>query len=178
MIPEFSYIVDLRAAAKSDKNLMAEAGAEQRASIAVRIGALEISEFKASFTAEKVKSGTYRVRGKIKASLTQACVRTLAPVPDTIDEPFSVIFMVEDLFNQLDPEDEEGDIEDVEILGDGLVDLGEIAVQYLSLALNPYPTSEGEIETRGLGENIAIISEEAAHAQSSPFAVLKKNPKK
>ena len=73
---------------------------------------------------------------------------------------------------------QEGDIEDIELLGDGMVDLGEIAVQYLALALNPYPTSGSDIETKGLGENVAILSEEAAREQSSPFAVLKKNPKK
>ena len=178
MNSEFSYIVDLPASAKVDRTMKADASAEQRAAISARIEVLEISEFKASFTAEKIKSGVYQVKGKIKASLTQACVRTLTPVPDIIDESFSVMVMAEDLFNQLDPEDEDGDIEDIELLGDGMVDLGEIAVQYLSLALNPYPTSAGDVEIKGLGENVSILSEEAASTQSSPFAVLKKNPKK
>ena len=175
MTPETSFLVDLTAAAKSNKTLRYSARAGPRRAVAKRLDALEITEFKTTFVVKKKGSGVYLVEGHIIAHLTQACVRTLNPVPAAIDEKFEVTFMREDKFEKTGQD--EGEIDDIEILGNEPVDLGEIAIQYLSLAMDPFPTGEGEIEAGKPGEGVSIIPEEAFEEKSSPFAQLKKTLK-
>ncbi|MEE8259279.1 MAG: DUF177 domain-containing protein [Sphingomonadales bacterium] len=176
MTPESSFPVDLSNAANSNKTLRYSASAGHRRVVAKRLDALEITEFKTTFVVHKKASGVYLVEGHIIARLSQACVRTLNPVPAVIDEKFEVTFMREDIIEKTGQD--EGEIEDIEILGNEPVDLGEIAIQYLSLALDPFPTGKGEIEAGKPGEGVSIISEEAFREKSSPFAQLKKTPKK
>ena len=175
MTPETSFLVDLASAAKSNKTLRYSASAGHRQAVAKRLGALDITEFKTTFVVQKKGAGVYLVQGHIIAHLTQPCVRTLNPVPAVIDEKFEVTFMREDIFEKTGHD--EGEIDDIEILGKEPVDLGEIAIQYLSLAMDPFPTSEGEIEVGKPGEGVAIISEEAFREKPSPFAQLKKTLK-
>jgi len=178
MTLETSFLVDLASAAKSNKTLRFSANANLCEAVAKRIDALEVLEFITTFMVHKKGSGVYLVEGHIIARLTQACVRTLNPVFATIDEKYEVTFMREDIFTERMAREEEGEIEDIEILGNEPVDLGEIAIQYLSLSMDPFPTSDGEIDVGNLGDKVSIISEEAFREKSSPFAQLKKTRKK
>ena len=175
MTPETSFLVDLPVAAKSNKTLSYSTSTGHRRAVAKRLDALEITEFKTTFVVHKKRSGVYLVQGHINANLSQPCVRTLNPVPAIIDEKFEVTFMREEIFEKTGQD--EGEIDDIEIMGIEPVDLGEIAIQYLSLAMDPFPTSEGEIEAGKPGEGVAIISEEAFREKPSPFAQLKKTLK-
>jgi len=178
MTLETSFLVDLTRAAKSNKTLRFSANANLCQAVAKRIDALEVMEFITTFVVHKKGSGVYLVEGHIIAHLTQACVRTLNPVPAAIDEKFEVTFMRENIFTERMAKEDEGEIEDIEILGNEPVDLGEIAIQYLSLSMDPFPTSDGEIEAGKLGDKVSITSEEAFREKSSPFAQLKKTGKK
>lgn len=177
MTPETGFLVDLASAAKSNKILRFSASANLCQAAAKRIDALEVMDFITTFVVHKKGSGVYLVEGHIIAHLTQACVRTLNPVLAAIDEKFEVTFMRENIFTERMAREEEGEIEDIEIMGNEPVDLGEIAIQYLSLAMDPFPTGEGEIEAGKPGDKVSIISEEAFREKSSPFAQLKKTLK-
>ena len=101
--------------------------------------------------------------------MVQACAATDLPVPAAIVEPFDLRFL-----RDVDApvgEDEEIEIgsEDLDLLpleGDR-VDLGEAAVQTLSLALDPFPRHPDA--DRILAEK-GVLSEDTA----GPFAALAK----
>jgi len=172
MTPEISLLVDLRAVAKGQKAPRFSATPKQCQAVARRVDVLEVGDFKASFAVYKKPGGVYLVEGHIIANLVQACVRTLKPVPGLIDEKFQVSFMREPAFAERDLEEDQGEIEDIEIFGDEPVNLGELAIQYLSLAINPFPA--GEIAPGDPGGRVAFHSEESFREKSSPFAALKK----
>ena len=79
------------------------------------------------------------VEGTLGASITQECVVTLEPVKTRIDHDVSIRFLPEAMIEFDTPEDVLED--DIEPLGD-IIDLGQIAVEALSLAMPDYPRSE------------------------------------
>ena len=99
----------------------------------------------------------------------RACAATDLPVPATMTEPFDLRFL-RDVDAPVGEEDEiEIGSDDLDLLpleGDR-VDLGEAAVQTLSLALDPFPRHPDA--DRILAEK-GVLSEDAA----GPFAALAK----
>lgn len=163
--PEFSHIVTLADAAHG-KAIAIEADEAARARIARRLGLVDISRF--GVTAEvRAIAGGIAAKGEVRADVVQRCAATNLPLPTTITEPFDLRFLRD--AGPAPGEDEEVEIsgEDCELLpldGDR-IDLGEAAVQTLSLCLDPFPRHPDA--DRILAEK-GVLSEEAA----GPFAAL------
>jgi uncharacterized metal-binding protein YceD (DUF177 family) len=102
-----------------------------------------------------------RLSADLDAAVTQTCVVTLEPVAADVADRFSLLFgAVEDEIDiALDSE-----AETVEPLADGVIDLGEVVAQQLSLVLDPYPRAPG---ATGPAEE-----EPPAEPATSPFAAL------
>lgn len=167
--PEFSLIVTLDDAAHG-RTISLEADAETRERIAARLDLIALDRF--TITAEvRAIAGGIGARGEVQADLVQACAATALPVPATIAEPFDLRFL-RDLDAPVSEDDEieiELNSDDCDLLpldGDRM-DLGDAAVQSLSLALDPFPRHPDA--TRILAEK-GVLSEEAA----GPFAALAK----
>lgn len=114
--------------------------------------------------------GVWRVKGRVTAKVVQSCVVTLAPVKAYVDETFDRIFSrfaEEDTAIDIDIEYDEDDPPDP--LGEG-VDIGAIAIEALSLGLEPYPRAPGAaFETvRATPPGAEPLSPEA----TKPFAGL------
>lgn len=165
--PEFSYIVTLADAAHG-KSIAIEADSEARGRIAKRLDLAELSGF--AVTAEvRAIAGGIAARGEVRAALVQHCAATELPVPAKLAEAFDLRFLRN--VDAVAEEDEEIEIsgEDCDILpleGDR-IDLGEAAVQTLSLGLDPFPRHPDA--DRILAEK-GVLTEEAA----GPFAALAK----
>lgn len=162
--PEFSHVVTLTEAGQGrDVELIADA--EARARIARRLSLVELSHFKLT-AAVRAVAGGMTVRGEIRAALVQSCAATAMPVPATIAEPFDLKFL-RDLPIAAEDEEIELGSEDIDVLPleHDRVDLGEVAVQTLSLALDPYPRHPDA--DRILAEK-GVLSEE----QAGPFGAL------
>ena len=115
--------------------------AEELVAIAKRIDVDEVLSLEASVTVVRSKrSGNIELDGNVTASVRQSCVSTGAPVLSDIVEPFVVPIVVGD---SDDLDDDIGDDDDDEVVrtSDGKVDVGEIAIQYLCLEIDPYPRS-------------------------------------
>lgn len=165
--PEFSLIVTLSDAAHG-RTLSVEADADTRARIAKRLALVALDRFAITGDVRAIAGGI-GAKGAVQADLVQACAATDLPVPATITEPFDLRFLRD--VDAPVSEDEEIEIgsEDLDLLpleGDR-VDLGEAAVQTLSLALDPFPRHPDA--DRILAEK-GVLSEEAA----GPFAALAK----
>ena len=132
------------------------------AAIASRLRLLSLDRLDAhavlSRDGERVKAN-----GRLKASLSQACVATGEPVAEHVDEAFALSFVPAPTADQ----ELELDAEQLDtIFHDGAsIDLGTAIADTLALAVDPYPRSaKADAALREAG----VLSEE----ETGPFAAL------
>ena len=81
-----------------------------------------------------------------RGRIVQACVLTLDPVTQDLDEAFRIVFK-QDMADDLDPESGESVLnaqaDAPEPLQGNMLDVGEIVAEQLSLAADPYPRRPG-----------------------------------
>ncbi len=124
------------------------------------------------------------ITGHFKAEVIQECVVTLKPITSIVEDSFEAWYADHDKavsFNRAKHQLkvlEEGDEvqileeeDDPEPLIDGQVDLGEVVIQFLSLAINPYPR-DASVENSD-EETPKAILEKASTLKPNPFAALK-----
>lgn len=130
------------------------------------------ARYELSRNGERVK-----LEGEIAAELHQTCIVTLDPFPVSLKVPLKLDFAPEAealaAAQRQEKKDEHGEI-DLEIMlneedppepiVDGMIDLGAVTVEFLSLALDPYPRKPGASFDAALGTS----------KEESPFAVLAK----
>ncbi len=145
------------------------ATAEQREALARDLGVIEIDRLEARLRATPFRGGI-RAQGRLQATVVQACVVTLVPVSQDIDEPIDRIFLPGAEVAYAGPADAEVF---VDLEGDDLpdrfdgneADLSEMLIEVLSLAIDPYPRAPGaELEITG----------DASDPQDHPFAALRR----
>lgn len=81
----------------------------------------------------------WRLEARMTARLTQACVISLEPVPQKVDERLRRIFVPEETLEQASELDLDPDAEDETEPYGPSIDLGAVALEALALALDPYP---------------------------------------
>lgn len=141
-----------------------EAKPTECAAIARRLGLLELRSLKAEGALRPAAGGRWTLDGSLVAEVVQACVVTLEPVPARVEDAFDFAFAPMD-----EDDDDEVDLSDADVEplpADGILDLGEIVTQQLSLALDPFPRAPGA----GPGDHIEV--EEEGPAKVAPFADL------
>jgi uncharacterized metal-binding protein YceD (DUF177 family) len=116
-------------------------------------------------------AGGVRVSGRFEADVVQECVVTLAAVSARISGEVAVT-VVPGAERGDERDDDEVDIdldaEDVEIIQGDTFDLGEILIEHLALAIDPYPRAPGAVF---MAPNVAG---DPKSSRQSPFAVLAK----
>lgn len=134
---------------------------------------LDVVAFDAEIAIGRWKRDGVRLKGKVRATIEQACVVTLDPVQQQIDEEVETVFLPEnsrlakrmtdgsgEMF--LDPEGP--DLPDT-FSGD-TIDVGAVAAEFAALAIDPYPRKPD------LDYADRIESDETTDKKPSPFAVL------
>jgi uncharacterized metal-binding protein YceD (DUF177 family) len=154
--PEFSRPLSLGLVGPEGRQEVLDASEAECAALARRFDILGIACLRAELRLKPEVGGAVRVSGRLSASVTQACVTTLEPVEQRVEEELA--------FRLLPPgqpaEDGPEDIDEIETEG-GVADLGEIVAEELALALDPYPRAPG-----------AELPEEARDASGGAFAAL------
>ena len=119
------------------------AEAAERAAIALRIGVEELRSLEASVAVERSgRGGDVTLRGELTATVAQKSVTSGDLIVSDVTAPIDFWVVVSDGDGDIDDDDR-----DVVETSDGMVDLGEIVVQTLSLEVDPYPgtgTASGE----------------------------------
>ena len=147
------------------------ASEEECAALAERFDLQILSNLKAQINVMRVSEGNIiRVQGHLEAEVVQTCVVSLQGVPDEIDAHFETYFTEdgkedfgdETLFD-IEIEDEAPDM----VMKDGVLDLGELVAQYLSLELDPYPRAPGVSLP-------AQMTEAGGDKKNRPFEILQK----
>lgn len=130
---------------------------QELAAIAALNDAISVERFAARFEVRPFGHGGVAVEGRLTAATTRTCVVTLEPVVETVDEAIDLRFEPGVVWDEDAGEDQS------DPLVDGVVDLGAIASEFFTLALDPYPRRPG-----------AALQppDDAAAPEGSPFSVL------
>jgi uncharacterized metal-binding protein YceD (DUF177 family) len=172
---EFSRFVEADSVGTHRMERRISANPEERTALAKRFDLLGIDRLEAVFSLKRAGGGVIHVEGEIEAEVTQACVVTLAPVPAKVADSFSADFADADDRRRPSAEtdlDFEAD-DPPEPIRNGHIDLGELAAEHLSLALNPYPRAPGAEIPADFSPGPDPEAETARPV--NPFSILKKS---
>lgn len=165
-VPSLPYSEPLRLhhiGAGLTRELTPDADAIKRIMKALDLQALE--NFTTTITLTPTVSG-WKMEGRVVADAVQSCGLTLEPIPVRVNRKFYVNLIEAPERDEKEDEDAEIDIElddsTPDELEDGRMDLGEYAVEQLSLSLDPFPRKPG-----------AVFEQPPEPVEISPFAVLK-----
>lgn len=171
--PEFSRLVAAKDIPPSGLNMEIEASTEELASLAKRFDLLSLDRLRAWLRLTPSKD-LFLLEARLEASLSQACVVTLEPVPAEINVEFSRLYGDDEALSKLSasilPEiDIDAEAEDEpDPMDHGKIDVGEAVAEELSLSLEPFPRKPGASL-----ENSPWAAKEPG-PDNSPFAKLSK----
>jgi uncharacterized metal-binding protein YceD (DUF177 family) len=163
--PEFSRPFSMDTLGTEPRAIQIEADEAERIALARRFGLPAIHRLAAE-AALTARGEIVVAEGRLRASVTQSCVATAAPVEAELDEPFRIEFRPEPAQAGAEDEIELSESEmDVVFYDGAAIDLGEAAAETLSLSLDPWPRAPG---ADALLKEAGVKGEEEA----GPFAAL------
>lgn len=128
-------------AGRQPKEIVIEPDAAGRAAVAGALGIRGVRKLRFAATLAPLGRRDWQLTGQLGATVVQDCVVTLDPVTTRIDEPVARTYMA-DL-----PEPEPGEVEmpedDTVDPLPATLDLAEVMMEALALALPPYPRADG-----------------------------------
>jgi uncharacterized metal-binding protein YceD (DUF177 family) len=162
----FSHRLALKPGAAARPATRRVADATERAAVAERLAIAAVGALEVEAVVECV-DGVYRCRGEVRAQVVQACVVTGAPVAQAVEAGFERFVVVGDTPASVGELEIDPDERDVDFVDEPVVDLGDIAVEELALALEPYPRAADADAT------LAAVNRAVDDAPlRRPFAVL------
>ena len=169
--PEFSRLIAIESIIPDKAACQHIVASEKEcAALAKRFDLQSLSGLKAKLTILRVSEGNIiRVEGDIEAEAVQTCVVSLQGVPAKIKAHFDTYFTEDgkEGFDNKQPSIEvDEELPDM-MINDGMLDLGELTAQYLSLELDPYPRAPGV-------SLAAQLTKTGGDAKNRPFQVLQK----
>lgn len=153
---ELSRVVRLDRVPARGLDIEVTASEAERTALGRRFELLDLPGLQAQVTVQPGMGGVWTVSGRLRAEVVQACIVTLEPVPQSIDETFDLRFAAGAKASADDPDAPEP------LEGD-TIDVGAIVADHLSLALDPFPRAPGATYEP---------SPDAADAKPNPFAAL------
>ena len=160
----FALEIDTRTLPPKGRRVAVEPSRQEREAIARALDLPSLDALEGTLLVHPWRMDGIAVEGTLLAALTQACVVSLEPVAASLAVPVAATFLPEvpdgdgedDVW--LDPDGEDAP----EPLTGPMLDLGALTVEFLALALDPYPRAEG-----------ARLPDSAAdEGDGSPFAAL------
>ena len=148
-----------------------EATAPEMAAIAKLLELRGLEDLAMTYRLLHAGAGRLRLKGELKAKVTQTCVVSLEPVQSEIDVPVEAEFWPAEMIAAHEESEEEhggAPLADwPEPIKDGRIDLGPIMYETLATSLDPYPKKEGVSFEWSQG-----AEEPRSEAGTSPFAAL------
>lgn len=178
---EWSHFFDVDDLDGRETKLTIEPSEEELEDMARRLGVIAIKDVKADLRINLEHA--IHVQGQFTATITQECAVTLEPFDTALSEPVEGWFADKDSMVSFAAAKREreaaishGEIElldekdDPEPVINGVIDLGELVTQHISLAIPAYPRKEG-VEYQFTDENVKI--DEKSPLRKNPFEALK-----
>jgi uncharacterized metal-binding protein YceD (DUF177 family) len=143
---EIERIVDLDRMGPAGTALEIAPTENEREALAKRFGFVALPAFSARLSVDRRVGGLIAVEGRLRGRIVQACILTLEPVTQELDEAFRLLFKP-DFADDRDPESGEAvlsaQVDAPEPLAGPLLDVGEIVAEQLALVADPYPRRPG-----------------------------------
>ncbi len=117
-----------------------------RKAIARALGLHAVDRLEARLAISHAQSGLVSVEGELEADVQPICVVSLDPFPQEVREPVNLKLAPPELVERMvkrAEEDENEDFEPPDTIENGVIDFGALAVEFLALALDPYPRKPG-----------------------------------
>lgn len=182
-VPEWSVLVDAQTVTNHPQKMRISAGEAERKALVKRLDIHQINSLSADLTLHREKGSVIHVNGLMKAHVVQSCSISADPVQTQIEETFEGWYADQDRIVMLAKARHEklgrladselpilDESEDPEPLANGMIDVGELVVQSLSLALDAFPRRRGLEET----ETVDVLVEPEGQAlRKNPFEALK-----
>ncbi|MBL4740435.1 MAG: DUF177 domain-containing protein [Sneathiella sp.] len=175
----FARWIDVEKLGRESKTIDIVASDSECTQMTGMLDVVEVSSFKLKGSLQRKKgSGIIELSATVTSGLVQACVVSLAPVAQKIEENFSMCYTSDKEAIVIEDTDyvvsmEESDLP--ELILEGKIDVVHTAVEQIALALDPYPRAEGVEESEIAGT--LRDSEKAVEADTEevykPFANLK-----
>jgi len=151
---------DLSAASEKAQTVVFAANDAQCSALAKRFDLKGLRDFDAKFEVSPHIQG-YQIEGTASAEVTQLCVISGADVVSRTTAPINMLLWSAPIDGELDALEEAYQVDEIEPIEDSIYDLGELAAQYLGLAIDPFPRAHG-----------ASLNAEVSQNSSSPFSIL------
>lgn len=170
----FSYPVKVGHISANPVSVRLAADENELKAIAQAWDVLAVQALEADLVINRWKRDGVRVKGRVTARLTQACVVTLEPVDEVIDEQFEQIFVPDNSKLARRPANDDGELlldpdgpDLPETFSGDTIDVGDVVTEFAALAIDPYPRKQGvafedHVEDDGSNDK-----------RPSPFATLK-----
>ncbi len=146
-VNEFSRTVEVeKIAPRGGHSVTIAAEPAERVAVAKRLGLLGLDALTADLTVERAADGvSFTTVGRFDAEVVQECVVSLTPLPAKLHDVVSGHFVPPQRLKAMgEPEEIEDPLAEIpEPIINGTIDLGELVVQHLALALDPYPRQPG-----------------------------------
>lgn len=163
----FSHLYNLNRLGQAGDEVRFSAGEEERAALARFAGVLRVDGFEAVIDLKKLSPNRFRLDFTLDAAIVQACVVTLADVPDRIQLRFDRELHFSPSLRRTAENESQAEVpleDDLPEEIDSLhYDLSAPLIEEFVLAINPYPRAPG----------VEFQPPEGEAAAESPFAVLK-----
>ena len=166
-----SRVIRAGALPKDGLNVAIDADRSQCDTLARDHGLYNVGFLEARLSVGPRKRAGARVRGRVRAQITQQCVVTLEPIGSVIEEEIDLMLLPEHNAPAkpepvareviFDPDSED----DPETFRHGKIDVGAIAEEFFTLAIEPYPRSDDAVLAFG---DQGVPGDE----KQSPFAKL------
>lgn len=183
MKSEWSHFIDAEDITTTEIKKVISASPQERKDLAQRFDVPAINKAEATlYIVRQDGSHIIHLRGQMNADICQICVVTGEEIISHVDENFEAWYedgqdvvslekvrrerLSRGMDNEIKMPEEHDEPEPVV---DGKIDVGELASQYLSLSIEPYPYKEGL--TLSEDQKKALASE--TELRKNPFAALK-----
>jgi uncharacterized metal-binding protein YceD (DUF177 family) len=158
MTHEFSRRLAVERIGPAGHDITIEADAADLAGLAARLQLPAVNALTCRFRLRPAQNGTFVAEAWLDAVVMQTCVVSL----DAFSAPVSDHFVIRFVSAGSESDDIDPDSDDEIPYSDGVIDLGEAAVEQLALALDPWPRKTD-----------ATLPTAAPDEPASPFSTLR-----
>ena len=160
--PEFSFVIELSETGQSEKTYPLKANEEERRRVAARLGALSLDMFEGEVRIRVAKPALF-VGGSVRAHMVRECVSSLESVREEVVDDFELEFSRERPAQNDTEQAGDEDWTEREAHSGEALDIGELLVQQLSLAMEAFPRHP---------DAPSLVEKYGQDGEASPFAML------
>lgn len=167
MQKEFSYPLQIDELGQGEQNYKLKADKAQLETLTEILQVPAVNSFEAELKLRfQKKRGILEVYGLVKANLSLVSVISLEPFDKDYSSEFKIVYDTNAKYEDIYGEDDDIEEDVPDIVYDGKIDLGDIAIEQIALVMEDHPRKEGE-------EFNAVI-DDAEPVKNNPFAALAK----